>query len=415
MADKKFRSPALGPGLVTGAADDDPSGIATYSQAGAQFGFATLWTICLTTPLMIAIQVLSARIGQSSGQGLIANMRRHYGRSVLGPLVALLVAANVFNIAADIAAMGEALRLVVGGPQFGLSVLFTMVMLLLQLFVPYQRYAKILKWLTLVLLVYVGAALSLAIDWTAVVRALVLPQIQFSAPYLMMIVALLGTTISPYLFFWQAAQEVEDARLAAGLNPQPSATEEQRRIGFDTSVGMIASNLVAAFIIITTAAALHTHGVTDIETSAQAAEALRPVAGQFAFLLFALGIVGTGLLAVPVLAGSSAYAVGELFAWRASLAEAPSRARRFYAVIVSAMGAGILIDWIDVDPVRMLVWSAVINGVVAVPMMIFLMRLTSDPEAVGAPLPGIALRTLGWLATLFMAAVVFALGWTTLA
>jgi Mn2+/Fe2+ NRAMP family transporter len=397
---------------VTGAADDDPSGIATYSQAGAQFGFGTLWTLFLTTPLMIAIQILSARIGQSSGHGLITNMKRQHGRPVLALLVTLLLVANIFNIAADIAAMGEALRLVVGGPEFGYSAIFAAVMLGLQLFVPYAAYARMLKWLTLVLFVYVAAALSLTIDWGAVLRAFILPPLRFDSSYMTMIVAVLGTTISPYLFFWQAGQEVEDARLASNSSERDDAAANQARIGLDTTVGMLVSNIVAAAIVITTAGTLHAHGLTDIQTSGEAAAALRPIAGEFAFLLFALGIVGTGLLAVPVLAGSAAYAVAELFDWPSSLSDKPMRARGFYGVIVFAMLVGIAVDYAPIDPVRMLVWSAVVNGVVAAPMMIFLMRLTNDPKAVGLPLPGVGLRLLGWTATAFMAGIVLFLGWT---
>ncbi len=408
----------LGPGLVTGAADDDPSGIATYSQAGAQFGYATLWTLFLTIPLMIAVQIISARVGAASGKGLIANIARHHGRPLLVTLVAMLFAANVFNIAADIAAMGEALRLVVGGPPNGHALVFALVTLLLQLFVPYRRYAEFLKWSTLVLFVYVAAALTLAVPWRQVARAFVFPDIRLTSDYLLIVVAVLGTTISPYLFFWQAAQEVEEAHRAVSPRRRTSAAKAQHmaveRIFVDTTVGMIFSNLVAGFIVITAAAALHANGVTEIRTAAEAAEALRPVAGDLTFALFAIGIIGTGLLAVPVLAGSVAYAAAELFAWQSSLELMPWRASGFYGTIVLAVGLGVAIDYMDADPIRMLVWSAVVNGIVAVPMMAMLMRLTHVPEAIGLPLPGRALRWLGWAATLVMGAVVLALAWTSL-
>ncbi len=302
----------LGPGLITGAADDDPSGIATYSQGGAQFGFNMLWTVILTYPLMSGIQMISARLGCLTGRGLAANIKAQFPRSVLFAIVGLLLVANTVNIAADIAAMGEALRLLLGGSAHVHSVTFGLLCLLLQVFLPYERYVRYLKWLTLALLAYVAVVFTVHVPWLEVGARVVLPALPVNRDSIMMVVAVFGTTISPYLFFWQAAQEMEDLR---GVRERGEAISDDaarghlRRIRWDTYVGMGFSNLIAFFIILSAAATLHRAGVTDIQTSAQAAEALRPLAGNFAFLLFSLGIIGTGMLAVPVLAGSAAYAV----------------------------------------------------------------------------------------------------------
>src|SRR5437870_614720 len=315
----------LGPGLVTGAADDDPSGIATYSQAGAHFGYGLLWTVFLTTPFMIAIQLVSALIGRVTGQGIAANAKQHYPKPFVFILVSLLVVANTINIAADFAAMGEALYLVIGGFKHEHALIFAATSVLLQVFVPYQRYAPILKTLTLVLFLYVGVVFTVDIPWKQVFAGTFMPKPTLTYDYLYLVIAVFGTTISPYLFFWQAAQEVEEMR-RRDRPRQPlkalnrGGSPELSRIALDTTVGMIYSNLIAYFIIITTAATLHAHGVTDIETAADAANALRPIAGNFTFLLFALGIIGTGLLAVPVLAGSAAYGVAEAFGWPSTLA-----------------------------------------------------------------------------------------------
>ena len=308
----------LGPGLITGAADDDPSGIATYSQAGAQFGFGLLWTMVFTWPLMVGIQMVSARIGRVTGQGLAANMRRVFPRWVFYPIVFLLVVANTINIAADIAAMGDALRLLVGGRAHWYVIGFGLISLVLQVFIPYQRYVRVLKWLTLSLLAYVAVVFMVHVPWKAAAAGTIFPKVILDADFAMMIVAVFGTTISPYLFFWQASQEVEELRAVPGAMPLVSsnlteAREHLRRIKIDTYIGMGFSNLIAFFIILSTAVTLHAAGVTNIETSAQAAEALRPLAGELTFLLFAAGIVGTGMLAVPVLAGSAAYAVADSF------------------------------------------------------------------------------------------------------
>lgn len=402
----------LGPGLVTGAADDDPSGIATYSQAGAQFGFMLLWTMVLTYPLMTAIQLVSARIGRVTGHGLATAMRRVLGVRVTGALIALLLVANTINIGADIAAMGEAGELVTGWSAHALTLLFAIGSLLLQLYVPYHRYAPILKWLTLALFAYVALIFALTIDWRAVGLGLVVPHLGGAAGALT-IVAIFGTTISPYLFFWQSAQEVEEVAQHPDARPLVDAPDqapaEFRRMRYDTLVGMAISNLVAIAIMVGTAATLHQQGVTSIGTAADAARALRPIAGDFAFALFSIGIIGTGLLAVPVLAGSGAYAVGDLRGWVSSLESRPSDARGFYGVIAAATLLGIGIDWAPIDPMRALFWSAVVNGIVAVPMMVAMMVVAARADVMGPFRAGPGLRILGWIATLVMAAAAVAM------
>ena len=403
----------LGPGLITGAADDDPSGIATYSQAGAQFGFLTLWTIVFTYPLMVGIQLISARIGRVTGHGLASNIGRNFPRPVLHVIVALLVVANTINIAADIAAMGDALQLVVGGPPHVYVVVFGLVCLLLQVFLSYQRYVRYLKWLTLALLSYVALVLTIKIPWQEVAAHSLRPHFALTAEYLTVVVAVFGTTISPYLFFWQASQEVEelDADPAAGAlaHAPEGAAEHLRRIKIDTYLGMAFSNIVAFCIILGTAATLNAAGITDIQTSAQAAEALRPLAGHFAFLLFSLGIIGTGMIAVPVLAGSAAYAVAETFEWKRGLDLKLLEAREFYAIIALATLGGVALDFSPVDPIRALFWSAVVNGVIAVPIMVVMMLLADDAKVMGGFTITRQLKALGWLATGTMAAAVAAM------
>jgi NRAMP (natural resistance-associated macrophage protein)-like metal ion transporter len=403
----------LGPGLITGAADDDPSGIATYSQAGAQFGHAMLWTLVFTLPLMVAIQIVSARMGYVTRRGLVANIKASFPRWVVLAVVGLLLLANTLNVAADIAAMAEALRLVLGGSAHVYAVTFGLLCLVLQVFLPYQAYVRWLKWLTLALLAYVAVVFSLHLDWWQVLWAVLHPSLPVGRDGLLMVVAVLGTTISPYLFFWQAAQEVEDVG-AAGLPPHTPAEVKHhlRRIKVDTVVGMGFSNLIAFFIMLSTAATLHQAGLTDIQTSAQAAEALRPLAGPFTFLLFSLGIMGTGLLAVPVLAGSAAYAVAEAAGWRGSLALRLDRGegRGFYGVIAAATVGGVVLCFTPSDPVKELFWSAVLNGVVAVPIMAVMMVLAARPSVMGAHAIGRRLRWLGWLATGAMAVTVAAMG-----
>ncbi|MGZ3184924.1 MAG: NRAMP family divalent metal transporter [Telluria sp.] len=379
---------ALGPGLITGAADDDPSGIATYSQAGAQFGFNALWTLVLTYPFMVGIQLVSARIGRVTGKGLAANIRRAYSPWLLYGVVALLLVANVINIAADIAAMGEAMFLVTnwGSPHM-YSLAMGFFCLTLQLFLPYRTYVSYLKWLTLGLLAYVAAVFTVHMPWHEVALRTVWPQFTFTRETVATIVAIFGTTISPYLFFWQASQEVEEIRAddnAVALRQQPEdADAHLRRIKTDTLIGMGFSNIVAYFIMLTTAVTLGAHGISNIQTSAQAAEALRPLAGEFAFILFALGIVGTGMLAVPVLAGSSAYAVTESFKWRNGLDMKVLQAREFYAIISLATVGGMLLNFAPIDPIKALVWSAQINGVIAVPIMTVMMMLAHNSKVMG--------------------------------
>jgi len=402
----------LGPGLITGAADDDPSGIATYSQAGAQFGFSMLWTMIFTYPLMSGIQMVSARLGCLTGRGLAANIKAEYPKAVLYSIVGLLVLANTINIAADIAAMGEAVRLLLGGSAHVYSVTFGLLCLVLQVFIPYQNYVRYLKWLTLALLAYVAVVFTIHVPWAEVATRVVWPQLTLNRDSIMMIVAVFGTTISPYLFFWQAAQEMEDLRRFhdAGEKIAPEAARTHlKRIRIDTYIGMGFSNLVAFFIILSAAATLHKAGITDIQTSAQAAEALRPLAGDFAFLLFSLGIVGTGMLAVPVLAGSAAYAVVECFDWGSGLDKKLHEAKEFYAIIALATVGGVILNFMPIDPFKALFWSAVINGVIALPIMIVMMLLGSSERVMGQFRIGKRLRWLGWLATAVMAVAVVAM------
>ena len=400
----------LGPGLITGAADDDPSGIATYSQAGAQFGYSMLWTVVFTLPLMVAIQIVSARIGYVTRKGLAANIKTSFPRWVLLAVVGMLLVANTLNIAADIAAMAEALRLLVGGSAHVYAVTFGLLCLVLQVFLPYSSYVRWLKWLTLALLSYVAVVFTLRLDWWAVAGQIVRPRLAFGHDMLLMVVALFGTTISPYLFFWQAAQEMEDSG-DQGPHTPAEVRHHLRRIKLDTLIGMGFSNLIAFFIILSTAATLHAAGVTDIQTSAQAADALRPLAGEFTFLLFSLGIIGTGMLAVPVLAGSAGYAVAEASGWPGTLSSRLDKGegRGFYGVIAAATVGGVVLCFTPTDPVKELFWSAVINGVIAVPIMAVMMVLASRASTMGANVIGPRLRWLGWLATAAMALTVGAM------
>ena len=395
----------LGPGLVTGAADDDPSGIATYSQAGAQFGYGLLWTMILTYPLMCAIQLVSAHIGRVTGSGLGANLKRCFPDWLVTVLVSLLLAANIFNIGADLSAMAAAMELVVGGGSHVFVVAFALICAGLQLFIPYRRYATVLKWLTLSLFAYVGVVLLVHIDWQKAIAGMLVPT-DLGKAALLTVVAVFGTTISPYLFFWQSAQEAEEIAVSPERPLRESARGARaqfRRMRFDTLLGMAFSNLIALAIMLATAATLHARGITDIQTAAQAAEALRPVAGQFAFALFALGIVGTGLLAAPVLAGSAAFAVGEARGWRTGLQYRPSQAMRFYGIIVAATAIGVVLDWSDLDPMKALFWSAVLNGLTAVPIMVATMVIASRRQVMGRFTADRSLVILGWAATAVMA------------
>ena len=408
----------LGPGLITGAADDDPSGIATYSQAGAGFGYAMLWTAFLTFPLMVGIQMVSARIGRVTGHGLAANIRLHYSPALLYVLVGLLLIANTINIAADIGAMAAALQLLIGGPAHWYAITFAMASLVLQIFIPFPRYAPILKILTLSLFAYVVTVFVVNVPWGEVFYRTIMPSISFKADYVMTVVAVFGTTISPYLFFWQASQEVEELQATEGEAPLKEAPEQAhshlQRIKIDTYIGMGFSNLIAFFIILTAAVTLHLHGITDIQTSAQAAEALRPLAGEFAFLLFTAGIVGTGLLAVPVLAGSAAYAIAESFDWRIGLGRKPMEARGFYMILIIATLLGVALNFTPIDPIKALFWSAVINGVIAVPIMVVIMLMVARPDVMGQFVVTPGLRITGWLATAVMALAVLTMAITWL-
>ncbi len=396
----------LGPGLITGAADDDPSGIATYSQVGASFGYSMLWTALFTWPLMVGIQVVCARIGRVSGSGIAANMRAYSRPGLLYGAVGLLLVANTINIAADVGAMGAALKLLIGGPAQLYAVLFGVVSLLLQVFVPFPRYSPFLKVLTLALFAYVATVFIVRVPWSQVLYQTLVPAVSFDVHYVVATVAVFGTTISPYLFFWQASQEVEEQRATPAEQPLKVAPEQAvrnlRRIKIDTYVGMAFSNLISFFIILTAAVTLHAHGLTHVDTSAQAAEALRPLAGPFAFFLFAAGIVGTGLLAVPVLAGSAAYAVAEAFDWRIGLGRRVRQARGFYGILTVASLLGVALNFTPVDPIKALFWSAVINGVIAVPIMVIVMLLSASREVMGDFVVRGALRWLGWAATAVM-------------
>jgi NRAMP (natural resistance-associated macrophage protein)-like metal ion transporter len=405
----------LGPGLITGAADDDPSGIATYSQAGAQFRFGLVWTILLTTPLMVGIQTLSARIGWATGRGLAANIDRICPRWLTLALVGLLVVANTINIAADVGAMGEAAKLIVGGPQPLYVLAFGTLSIGMQIAFSYERTVRLLKWLTLTLFAYVAVVLAAGVPWRqAIVESLqpwaFVPKGTTGKEVAAMVVAVLGTTISPYLFFWQATQEVEDGRRRPESHPVRHhgayASEHLSRIKQDTIVGMGVSNVVALCIIVATAVTLNERGVTNVQTAAQAAEALRPVAGEFACLVFGLGIVGTGLLAVPVLAGSAAYAVSELFGWKAGLSRGFHEARGFYSIIIAATGIGSAMGFLDVDPMKALVASAIVNGVISVPIMVALMLIGQSKTLMGRFTISARHRALGWAATAIMAVAV---------
>ena len=397
----------MGPGLITGASDDDPSGIATYSQAGAQFGVNMGWTLMLTFPLMCAIQQISAQIGRVTGRGLGGNLRRHYPSWALYSVVGLLLVANTINLGADLGAMAAALKLLIGGPSLLYVAGFGGASVLLEVFVRYSRYVSILKWLTLSLFAYVATLFAVHVNWADVGYHLFVPEILLKGSYLTVVVAVFGTTISPYLFFWQAEEEAEEEKenpLAHPLKTAPSeAPRELARIRLDTWIGMGFSNLIALCIVLTTAATLNKHGITNIQTSSQAAEALRPIAGRFAFSVFAIGIIGTGLLALPVLAGSAAYAVGEALRWPVGLARAPLKAKAFYGTIAAATLIGGIMNFTPLDPVKALFWSAVINGVVAVPIMVMTMRMATNKKIMGEfDVQGL-LRIFGWLATTTMA------------
>lgn len=397
----------LGPGLITGASDDDPSGIGTYSQAGAQLGFGVGWTMLLSYPLMTAIQEISARIGRVTGHGIAGNVCRNFGPVYIWSLVLLLFIANTVNIAADLGAMADALKLLIGGPGIAYVVLFGAISVLAQIFFDYDRYVAVLKWLTLSLFAYVIALAVVKVPWTEALKGILVPHLSWNAAFLTTLVAILGTTISPYLFIWQSSQEAEEQRIDAKKKPLKKALsdapEEFRRIRLDTLIGMAFSNLIALSIIVTTAATLHAQGKTDIQSSAQAAEALKPIAGPFAEFIFALGIIGTGLLAIPVLAGSTAYAIGEGSRWKVGLSRKPREAIAFYAVLGISGLCGIGLNFTPIDPIKALYWSAVVNGVLAAPVMIVLMVLVRRPQVMGKLVVTGPLYLLGWVSTIAMA------------
>jgi len=398
------RSPleVLGPGLVTGAADDDPSGIGTYSQVGAQFGYGLAWTMFFGFPLLAAIQAICARIGATTGKGIAQNLRQHYSPWLLRVVVLLLLIANVINLGADLGAMGAVLALVIPGPVLAYTVAIGLLSVLLEVLLSYTRYARILKWTTLSLFAYIGVVFVAHVPWRTAIFDILVPHFTFDREHAMALVAIFGTTISPYLFFWQAGQEVEEQhrRHIKPLHVSPRrAGAELRRIRTDTLVGMGFSHVTALFIIVATAATLHARGVTDIQSAAQAAEALRPIAGEFAFALFAAGIIGTGLLAVPILAGSAAYAISETFGWTEGLDRKPREAKAFYGAIAAATLGGIALNLIEIDPMRALYWAAVVDGLLAPPLMVVTMLIAKNPKVMGEFAISSRLEIGGWLST----------------
>ena len=397
----------VGPGLITGAADDDPSGIATYSQAGAQFGLNMLWTMPVSYPLMAAVQSMCARIGRVTGQGLSVNIKQAFPAWVLYGAVGLLLVANTFNIAADVATMGDVCALMVGGNRHVLTVVLAIVSLLMQVYIPYHSYVKFLKWLTLSLLSYAAVLFTVRVPWAEVGLRSVTPRLAFDAPTATVVVGVFGTTISPYLFFWQCSEEVEDLRGSRGaralIKDAAAAPRELRRIRWDTWSGMLYSNLTAFFIILATAVTLHVAGITDIQSATQAAQALRPLAGDFAFHLFALGILGVGAVGVPVLAGSAAYAMAEAMGWPVGLEARAKDAQRFYGVIAASMLAGLGLGFTPINPIKALFYSAVINGVVAVPLIVLILLLASRRSVMGAYTASRSTLVLGWITALLMA------------
>ena len=401
----------LGPGLITGCADDDPSGIATYAIAGAAFGYATLWTALISFPLMVCVQIMCSRLGMVTGRGLAAVIRLNYPRWILWGACFLLITANVFNIAADLGGMGESAAMVTGVNAKIWTILFSGLIVSFLFWSSYRQIARVFKWITLVLLAYVATAFLSHVDWSGALVATIVPRLSWSRDSISVLVGILGTTISPSLFFWQAAQEVEEER-AQGRNlaQRRGATDgELRRARIDVIAGMFASNVIMYFIILTTGATLHAHGTTHIDTARQAAEALRPLAGNAAYWLFSLGLVGTGMLGVPVLAGSSAFAIAEAFAWRGSLEKKPRSARRFYTVLAAAMVGGLVIDFAGLDAVKMLFWSAVLNGALAPPLILLVVLLTSNKRVMGERVNSSVLRILGWITFALMSAATVAL------
>ncbi len=388
----------LGPGLITGCADDDPSGISTYSMAGAVFGYAMLWTALISFPLMVSVQMMCGRLGMVTGRGLAGVLRRRYSKWILWGACALLIVANVVNIAADLGGMADATKMITGVSALIWTPIYTALIVSFLFWSSYRQIARIFKWITLVLLAYVVTAFFAGVDWRHALLVTLLPRPIWSRDYVEVLVGILGTTISPYLFFWQASQEVEEERaMGRNLAHRKGATDQElRALRVDVITGMFASNFIMYFIILTTAATLHAHGIVKIDTAKQAAEALRPLAGQAAYLLFTVGLIGTGMLGVPVLAGSCAYAIAEAAAWRGSLEKKPHSAKKFYSVLGVAMTLGLVINYAGLDAVKMLFWSAVTNGVLAPPLILLILLLTSDPKVMGHQTSPTLERILGW-------------------
>ncbi len=394
----------LGPGLITGCADDDPSGISTYSMTGALFGYGLLWTALISFPLMVSVQMMCGRLGMVTGRGLAGVIRRRYSKWVLWGACALLIVANVVNIAADLGGMADVTQMITGVNSLVWTPIYTALIVSFLFWSSYRHIARIFKWITLVLLAYVITAFFAKVDWRQALLATLLPHPVWSRQYVEVLVGILGTTISPYLFFWQASQEVEEERaMGRNLAQRKGATsEELHGLRVDVITGMFASNFIMYFIILTTAATLHAHGIVKIDTARQAAEALRPLAGKAAYLLFTLGLIGTGMLGVPVLAGSCAYAVSEAAAWRGSLEKKPRSARKFYGVLGVAMALGLAIDYTGLDAIKMLFWSAVTNGILAPPLILLILLVTSDRKVMGDQISSVAERTLGWVTFVLM-------------
>jgi NRAMP (natural resistance-associated macrophage protein)-like metal ion transporter len=395
----------LGPGLITGAADDDPSGISTYSVTGASFGYAPLWTALFSFPLMAAVQLMCARLGMVSGLGLAGVIRRRYPRWVLWGACSLLIVANVVNIGADLGGMADATKMVTGVSSLVWTPIYATLIISLLFWTSYSSIAKVFKWLTLVLFAYVITAFLAHPNWRAVLHSTFVPQVEWSSAYIATFVGILGTTISPYLFFWGASQEVEEERKLGRrtVEERKGATDEElRKSRTDVITGMFFSNLVMYFIILTTAATLHAHGKTSIETAQQAAEALKPLAGNGAYLLFTLGLIGTGMLGVPVLAAAAAYAVAEARNWGGTLEDRPHLAKKFYAIIASSMILGLVLDYAGFNAVKMLFWSAVVNGVLAPPLIVLVVLLTSNREVMGDRVNPPLMKWLGWATAVVM-------------
>jgi NRAMP (natural resistance-associated macrophage protein)-like metal ion transporter len=401
----------LGPGLITGCADDDPSGISTYSMSGAVFGYGLLWTALISFPLMVGVQMMCGRLGMVTGRGLAGVVRRRYSKWVLWGACTLLIVANVVNIAADLGGMADATQMITGVNALVWTPLYTALIVGFLFWSSYRQIARVFKWITLVLLAYVVTAFFAHVDWRRALLLTLVPHPIWSRDYVEVLVGILGTTISPYLFFWQASQEVEEERaMGRNLARRKGATKEElQALKVDVITGMFASNFIMYFIILTTAATLNAHGIVKIDTAKQAAEALRPLAGNLAYLLFTLGLIGTGMLGVPVLAGSCAYAISEAAAWRGSLEKKPRGAKKFYTVLGVAMALGLAIDFAGLDAIKMLFWSAVTNGILAPPLILLILLVTSDRTVMGDQISSLSERVLGWITLVLMSAAAAAM------